>query len=84
MNNVEFIGFFAGIMVAVSMIPQVIKSRKTKSTKDISIAWSFINFIGQILWIIYGLYINSISLMVMSLITLIMNVFMIIMKIKFD
>jgi MtN3 and saliva related transmembrane protein len=53
MNNVEFIGFLAGILVAISILPQVIKSWKTRSTKDVAISWSIINLIGQILWIVY-------------------------------
>ncbi|OGF27494.1 hypothetical protein A2331_00850 [Candidatus Falkowbacteria bacterium RIFOXYB2_FULL_34_18] len=83
MNNVEIIGFVAGTLVAISVLPQVIKSWKTRSTKDVALAWSVINLTGQILWVIYGFYINSYSLVVMSSITLIMNIFMVSLKLKF-
>ncbi|MFQ3676113.1 MAG: SemiSWEET family transporter [Endomicrobiia bacterium] len=59
-------------MIAVSFMPQLIKSYKTKSTEDIYILWSIINLAGQILWIIYGLLISSYSLIIMgSFITII-------------
>ena len=81
MNN-ELIGFIAGTFVAVSVLPQIIKSWKTKSTKDIAISWSVINLIGQILWVYYGFLLGSYSLIVMSGISLVMNISMIVLKLK--
>ncbi|HLB58708.1 MAG: hypothetical protein A2751_05060 [Candidatus Doudnabacteria bacterium RIFCSPHIGHO2_01_FULL_46_14] len=78
----ELIGFVAGSLVAISVFPQVYKSWKTKSTKDIAISWSVINLVGQIMWIVYGFVIGSYSLVIMSSLTLIMNVSMITLKIK--
>ena len=83
MNKIEIIGFAAGALVAISMLPQVIKSWKTQSTKDVALSWSVINLIGQILWIVYGIYISSIPLVVMSSISLALNIFMVTLKLKF-
>lgn len=79
----ETIGFIAGTFVAVSLLPQVVKSWRTRRTGDLSLAWSLINLIGQILWIVYGIGIGSSSLVIMSGITLVMAVMLIIMKIAF-
>lgn len=83
MNTVELVGFIAGIFVAASLLPQVIKSWKTKSTKDISIAWSVINLLGQVLWLIYGVLIGSISLVAMTALTFLMVLIIVIFKLKF-
>ena len=83
MDKIELIGFVAGILVAISLLPQVIKSWKTRSTKDVALSWSIINLSGQILWIVYGVYISSTSLVVMSSIALVMNIFMITLKLRF-
>ncbi|NQU83086.1 MAG: hypothetical protein HQ536_00080 [Parcubacteria group bacterium] len=83
MDNIELIGFIAGILVAVSLVPQVIKSWKTRSTKDVALSWTVINLSGQILWIAYGVNINSASLVIMSSIALVMNIFMVSLKLKF-
>lgn len=82
MINPEVLGFVAGIFVACSLIPQTIKSWKTKSTSDISIAWMLINLSGQALWIVYGLMIKSPSLIIMSGITLALAISLLILKIK--
>ncbi len=82
MNN-EIIGFAAGSLGALSIFPQVYKSWKTKSTKDIAISWSLINLAGQVLWIVYGILLGSYSLIIMSSVTLLMNVSMIILKLRY-
>ncbi len=83
MIDPEIIGFIAGVLVATSLIPQTIKSWKSKSTTDISIGWMLINLSGQTIWIIYGVLIGSLSLIVMSGITLALAVSLLVLKIKY-
>ena len=81
--SAEYIGIIAGIFVASSLLPQVLKSLKTKSTKDISLAWSVINLTGQFLWLLYGVIVGSISLITMTALTFFMVMIMVVLKIKF-
>ncbi len=81
--DMELIGFVAGLLIAISFLPQLIKSYKTKSTKDISILWSMINLAGQILWIIYGILITSYSLIIMGSIITTMSLLLFILKLKY-
>jgi MtN3 and saliva related transmembrane protein len=84
MNNIEIIGFVAGILVALSLVPQIFKSWHSRSTQDVAMSWLIINISGQIMWIIYGNYLESWPIIITSGLILIMNVFMIFLKIKFD
>jgi len=81
--NTEVVGFTAGILVASSLLPQVIKSWKTKSTSDISLGWSVTSLAGQIMWIFYGVLIASYSLVIMSSITLVMALSVFYLKLKY-
>lgn len=81
--NAEIIGFVAGSLIATALLPQVIKSWKSKSTKDISLPWTVINLSGQILWIVYGVMIASSSLIIMSSLTLVMAVSVFILKLAY-
>lgn len=83
MQSIEILGFIAGSMVAISLLPQVVKAWKTKSTKDLSLSWTLINLGGQILWIIYGYYVGSMALITMSSITLVMTLSLIVLKLRF-
>lgn len=81
--NVEIVGFIAGILVASALLPQVIKSWKTKSTQDISLGWSVMSLAGQLTWVIYGFLIDSYPLIIMSSITLVMALSVLYLKLKY-
>ena len=59
MDMVESIGLFAGLLTTVSMLPQVIKSYKSKKTNDLSLSYMVTLFFGLALWVIYGFMISN-------------------------
>ena len=83
MVNIEIIGFAAAIIMSISLTPQVIKSWKTKSTKDISFLWTLIYLLGLTLWLIYGLGINSWPLVLAAILETILALTLITLKIKY-
>ena len=62
----DTIGFAAGILIAISMIPQLVKSYKTKKVEDVSLLMLFIALVGTALWVIYGYLISSYPIMAMD------------------
>lgn len=84
MLHIELVGYLAGLIIAVSLTPQVIKAWKTKSTKDISVLWNSIYVIGLSLWIYYGFGINSKPLIFTITIELILALSLLYLKIKYD
>jgi MtN3 and saliva related transmembrane protein len=83
MANIDLIGYLAGFIVAISLTPQVIKSWKTKTTKDISIAWTSIYIVGLILWVIYGFGIGSFPVILTVAIEALLTVALLILKIEY-
>lgn len=57
--NIDLIGYFGMVVIAISLIPQVIKAWKTKSTSDISIVWNSIYVFGILIWLVYAIGISS-------------------------
>jgi MtN3 and saliva related transmembrane protein len=83
MINIEALGYLAGILVVISLLPQAIKSWKTKSTKDISL-WRYAIYIfGLILWIIYAVIIKNNPVAVMNSVGLMLAVSIFYLKIKY-
>jgi MtN3 and saliva related transmembrane protein len=80
--NPEIFGFIAGLTVATSLTPQIIKAWRTKSTNDISLIWTSIYMIGLIFWVIYGTMINSPSLIITISIEIVLLGSLIILKLK--
>ncbi len=67
---IEIIGLIAGTLTTISFIPQVIKILKSNDTKSISLLMYSIFSTGVLLWLIYGLMVNSISIIISNSITL--------------
>jgi len=82
MVYVEIVGFAAGILTSGSLIPQVVKSWKTKSTKDVSLGWVVVLTIGAFLWVIYGSLIGSLPVIFTNVVTFIFIFIILILKIK--
>ena len=79
----ELIGYFAGILIMISFIPQVIKSQKTKSVDDVSFWMIFATFIGSIFWVAYGIIIWSMPVAIMNYVFLLVVTYQLYLKIKY-
>lgn len=72
MDLVTIIGLVAGFLTTISFLPQVIKTWRSKSAKDISLLM-FLSFcLGVLLWIIYGLLLGELPIIIANVITLIL------------
>ena len=61
---VDVLGFMAGLLTTLSSLPQIIKSARTKSTHDLSLAYLEVVFAGVVMWTVYGSLIGSVPVMV--------------------
>jgi len=76
------LGYFARSLVVISLLPQVIKSWKTKLTRNISL-WRYVIYvIGLILWITYAVIIKNGPVGVMNGIGLMLALSILYLKIK--
>jgi uncharacterized protein with PQ loop repeat len=58
---ITFIGLLAGACTAITFVPQVIKTGKIRSAKDLSLGMYLIFFAHTALWLAYGLLISDYS-----------------------
>lgn len=72
MALIDTIGFVAGTLTTISFIPQVLKTWKDKSAKDISLTMFLLFSIGILLWLIYGLGKNELPIIVPNFVTLVL------------
>lgn len=74
------VGYIAAFCSTLAFIPQVIKLWKERSARAISTAMYLIYSLSVILWLVYGVMINSIPLIIGEIITLILSVAILLMK----
>ena len=82
--NLEFFGYFAAILTTIAFLPQLIKTLRTKKAEDVSLITLIMFIIGVGSWIIYGYKISSIPILLANIITLILNLLILISKVKFS
>ncbi|UMB59741.1 SemiSWEET transporter [Lutibacter sp. A80] len=82
-NTYEIISLIAAALTTTSFIPQVVKAWKTKSTESLSLPMFIIFFVGIILWLIYGIHLNSLAMILSNIITGILALLLIILKLKY-
>ncbi|HEU4747463.1 MAG TPA: SemiSWEET transporter [Gemmatimonadaceae bacterium] len=51
---IRYLGFFAGLLTVSSFLPQVIRSWRTRQTRDLSLGMFTLLTTASSLWIVYG------------------------------
>ncbi len=58
----DWLGYIAGAVVALSLIPQIIRVFVLRSAREISLIFNSLMLVGNLIWLAYGVYLNSIPL----------------------
>lgn len=77
------IGLLAATGTTIAFLPQVLKSWKSKHTKDISLPMYLIFTTGVFLWLVYGYMISDLPLMLANFITLLLAGSVLFLKLKY-
>ncbi|MCL6267545.1 SemiSWEET family sugar transporter [Flagellimonas myxillae] len=82
MNTIEIVGLVAATLTTSSFVPQVYKTWKSKSTKDISFTMYSAFFVGTMLWLYYGIHHESLAIILANAITGVLVLWMLALKIR--
>jgi MtN3 and saliva related transmembrane protein len=84
MDTTQIVGIAAGVLTAVSMLPQLIKIVKEKKAEDVSIIMLVILNTGLILWTVYGLMRNDMPIIVTNCFSILVNITLLVLRIKYS
>ena len=77
------IGFLAAILTTVAFVPQILKIRRARSAKDVSLGMYSVFTCGVVLWLVYGILIYSWPIILANCVTLLLAGVVLMMKVKF-
>jgi len=80
---VEALGLAAGTCTTISLFPQVERIWRTKSAGDLSLLMFTIFGLGLILWLAYGIFTHSLSVIVANSVSLAAVVAILILALRF-
>ena len=83
MDEAIILGLAAGALTTIAFVPQLTKAWRTKSTGDLSWGMLVTFSTGVLLWLIYGLWIDSLPVILANAVTLLLQAGIVSLKIKF-
>lgn len=78
----DVVGAVAGALTTVAFVPQVVKTWRTRSTRDISLAMWLAFWCGVALWTVYGLILSAWPIVVANVLTLILSGIVLVIKLR--
>ncbi len=79
----DAIGYVAATLTTIAFVPQAWKTWKTKSAAGVSLRMYAIFTLGVALWLAYGLLIGAWPVIVANIVTLVLALFILVMRLKF-
>jgi MtN3 and saliva related transmembrane protein len=83
MNIIQYLGLVAGALTTTAFLPQVIKTWKTRSAKDLSLGMFSLFCAGVLLWLVYGIVVRDIPVIAANLLTLMLASTLLFFKLRF-
>ena len=66
---IEALGYAAAVLTTVAFLPQVLRSLRTRSVRDLSLAMLLTQGSGNALWLVYALAVASVPLALANALT---------------
>ena len=83
MNEIQILGLTAGSFTTIAFLPQVIKTWKSGSAKDLSLGMFSFFCLGVLLWLVYGFMVKDIPVIAANMVTLILASTLLYFKLRF-
>lgn len=83
MNTIQILGLVAGGLTTTAFLPQVIKTWKSKSAKDLSLGMFLLFSLGVALWLVYGIMVQDVPVIAANLLTLMLASTILFFKFRF-
>lgn len=83
MDTIQFVGLAAGMLTTIAFLPQVIKTWRSRSAKDLSLGMFSLFCLGVVLWLAYGFLVMDIPVIAANLLTLMLASTLLFFKLRF-
>ena len=84
MDISTLLGLAAGALTTIAFVPQVLKTWRSKSGNDISLGMFLLFSTGVLLWLIYGILIDSLPVILANAVTLILSLTVLVLKLRYQ
>jgi len=75
--ELEIIGYVAGFLTTICMVPQLWEIFSKKSARDVSLMTYFILLVGEVLWTVYGVFLKDLRIILPNVVSSIIGILII-------
>lgn len=83
MNPIQLLGLAAGMLTTIAFLPQVVKTWKSRSAKDLSLGMFLLFCLGVAMWLAYGILVQDIPVIAANMLTLMLASTLLFFKLRF-
>jgi MtN3 and saliva related transmembrane protein len=83
MQASDILGYLAGTLTTVSLLPQVWRTFRTKDVSGISLKMYFIFTVGIAIWLAYGIVLGEVPMIVANSVSLVLACLVLAMKVRY-
>jgi MtN3 and saliva related transmembrane protein len=84
MDQWTALGLLAGFLTTIGFVPQIVKGYRSKSMGDLSLLMPILIGIGMFIWLIYGIWLDSLPLILWNAIALALNIVIIVLILRYS
>jgi MtN3 and saliva related transmembrane protein len=84
MDQWTALGILAGFLTTIGFVPQIVKGYRSKSMGDLSLFMPILIGVGMFMWLIYGIWLESVPLILWNAIALVLNIVIIFLILRYS
>jgi MtN3 and saliva related transmembrane protein len=79
----DIIGYIAACFTTFSLLPQILRIRRLKEARDVSVFMPLMISVGSVLWLVYGIIIRSAPVIAANSVALIIALITVLFTIRY-
>jgi MtN3 and saliva related transmembrane protein len=79
---IEWVGALAAVLTTSAFLPQAIRTIRTRQTRDISLWTQWLLFIGNLMWLGYGVFLGSLPLILANCVSVPLIAVVLVLKLR--
>ena len=79
----DYICYLAGLLVTISLVPQIISVYKLKSAREISMLFNTSMLLGIVLWLVYGIMLGLVPVIIWNAIGIVLSSLLLLAKLNY-
>nr|WP_162044706.1 SemiSWEET transporter [Undibacterium sp. YM2] len=83
MLPVDLVGYIAACLTTTAFVPQAWLTWRRKRAEGVSLGMYIILVLGIMLWLVYGLMLSALPIIIANMITLMLAMFILVMKLVY-